>query len=59
LNVGIYPQTFNVYDSLGEAYMIKGETELAIKNYARSLELNPGNTNAGEKLKKLNPRQRR
>jgi len=46
LNVKEYPGAWNPYDSLGEAYMIYGEKELAIQNYAKSLELNPGNTNA-------------
>jgi CubicO group peptidase (beta-lactamase class C family) len=32
-NVQDYPQSFNVYDSLGEAYMKTGQKELAIKNY--------------------------
>ncbi|HEY7786208.1 MAG TPA: serine hydrolase [Pyrinomonadaceae bacterium] len=53
LNVEFYPQSSNVYDSLGEAYMTSGDKELAITNYKRSLELNPKNTNATEMLKKL------
>lgn len=53
LNVEAYPQSANVYDSLAEAYMINGDKELAIKNYEKSLELNPENTNAVEMLKKL------
>ncbi len=53
LNVEAYPEAFNTYDSLGEAYMIHGEAELAIANYERSLELNPDNGNAVEMLKKL------
>jgi CubicO group peptidase (beta-lactamase class C family) len=53
LNIEAYPQSSNVYDSLGEAYMVNGDKELAIKNYQRSLELNPQNTNAVEMLKKL------
>jgi tetratricopeptide (TPR) repeat protein len=48
-----YPGSANAYDSLGEAYMIHGEKELAIQNYRKSLELNPGNSNAREMLKKL------
>ena len=54
LNVEAYPEASNTYDSLGEAYMISGQKELAIKNYEKSLELNPKNTNAVEMLKKLN-----
>lgn len=45
LNVRAYPEAFNVYDSLGEAYMTNGDTELAIRNYKRSVELNPDNIN--------------
>jgi CubicO group peptidase (beta-lactamase class C family) len=52
-NVSDYPQSSNVYDSLGEAYMVNGDRELAIKNYERSVELAPGNTNGIEALKKL------
>jgi cytochrome c-type biogenesis protein CcmH/NrfG len=52
-NVSDYPQSSNVYDSLGEAYMVNGDRELAIKNYERSVELAPGNTNGIETLKKL------
>jgi CubicO group peptidase (beta-lactamase class C family) len=52
-NVEDYPKSANVYDSLGEAYMINGERELAIKNYERSLELNPNNTDGAEALKRL------
>ncbi|HEX7334562.1 MAG TPA: hypothetical protein VF290_23880, partial [Pyrinomonadaceae bacterium] len=53
LNVEAYPQAANPYDSLGEAYMTVNERELAIQNYKKSLELNPGNSGAVEALKKL------
>ena len=53
LNTEAYPQSGNVWDSLGEAYMNKGNKELAIKNYEKSLELDPSNTNAVQMLKKL------
>lgn len=53
LNVESFPKSFNTYDSLGEAYMLYGNTDLAIKNYEKVLELNPENTNALEKLKQL------
>jgi tetratricopeptide (TPR) repeat protein len=49
-----YPQSANAYDSLGEAYMKDGQNDLAIKNYKKSLEINPDNNNAREKLKELN-----
>jgi pimeloyl-ACP methyl ester carboxylesterase len=53
LNVQMYPESWNVYDSLGEAYMKAGQKELAIENYKKSLEKNPNNTNAKDMLKKL------
>ena len=53
LNVEEYPEAGDPYDSLGEAYMKNGERELAIKNYERSLELDPKNQNAVDMLKKL------
>jgi CubicO group peptidase (beta-lactamase class C family) len=53
LNVEAYPQGFNTYDSLAEAYMNTNQRELAITNYKKSLELNPKNTGAVEMLKKL------
>jgi len=52
-NVELYPQSSNVYDSLGDAYMANGDKELASANYKKSLELNPKNKNAVEALKKL------
>ena len=53
LNVEMYPRGFNTYDSLAEAYMVHGDRLLAIRNYRKSLALNPQNTNAVEKLKQL------
>jgi tetratricopeptide (TPR) repeat protein len=53
LNVEFYPASSNVYDSLGEAYMNNGDKELAIANYKKSLELDPGNSNGAAMLKKL------
>jgi len=42
LNVKEYPESWNVYDSLGEAYMTKGDKANAVKNYERALKLNQG-----------------
>lgn len=53
LNVEDYPNSANVYDSLGEAYLADGNQELALKNYQRAVELDPKNTNAIEAVKKL------
>lgn len=53
INVEAYPASANAYDSLGEAYMENGDKQQAIKNYQKSLELNPDNTNAVEMLKRI------
>jgi predicted alpha/beta superfamily hydrolase len=52
-NAAAYPASWNVYDSLAEAYMTAGEKELAIRFYKKSLALNPDNQNGREMLKKL------
>jgi CubicO group peptidase (beta-lactamase class C family) len=52
-NVALFPQDSNAYDSLGEAYMAAGRNELAVRNYQRSLELNPRNDHAVKMLRKL------
>ena len=53
LNVEAYPQSFNTYDSLAEAYMTINERNLAIQNYKKSLELKPNNTTAAQAIKRL------
>jgi len=53
LNVELHPESSNAYDSLGDAYMEVGDKQPAAKNYEKSLELDPKNTNAVERLKKL------
>jgi tetratricopeptide (TPR) repeat protein len=53
MNVELYPEAWNVYDSLGEGYMLIGEKELAIKYYEKSLEVNPDNANGVAMLERL------
>jgi len=52
-NAESYPKSFNVWDSLGEAYLKSGDKENAKANYEQSLKLNPNNTNAENILKTL------
>ncbi|UCC39735.1 MAG: serine hydrolase [Candidatus Aminicenantes bacterium] len=56
LNVETFPNSANVYDSLAEAYVRKGDSELAIKYYKKTLEMIPKDTKADkaflERLKK-------
>lgn len=54
LNIKAYPESFNVYDSYGEALLKNEDIENAIINYQKSLELNPENTHAQTKLEELN-----
>lgn len=54
LNIEMFPDAFNPYDSLGEAFMVHGNKELAIENYAKSLVLNPKNANAIYMLQQIN-----
>jgi CubicO group peptidase (beta-lactamase class C family) len=53
LNVEEYPDAWNPYDSLGEAYAAAGQRALAIESYERSVELNPENTNGIAALERL------
>jgi len=41
LNTQRYPKSANTFDSLGEAYAIKGDKPNAIKNFKKSLSMNP------------------
>ncbi|WP_082585001.1 serine hydrolase domain-containing protein [Caulobacter sp. Root655] len=49
----LYPDSGNAFDSLAEAYQVNGDRAEAIRNYRRSLELDPKNTNAAGRLKAL------
>jgi tetratricopeptide (TPR) repeat protein len=53
INAELYPESSNVYDSLGEAYMRKGDTIQAIANFEKSLEIDSANSRAKRYLKRL------
>ena len=57
LNVALYPKSWNTYDSLGEAYLINGNKDLAIKNYKISVELNPSRTKTVNLIKQLQEKE--
>ncbi|PLX21324.1 MAG: hypothetical protein C0599_08105 [Salinivirgaceae bacterium] len=42
-NVFLFPDHYNVYDSLGEAYAKNGNIKLAIQSYKKAYEINPEN----------------
>jgi len=53
LNTELFPEAFNAWDSLGEAFMKSGKDARALACYQKSLELNADNTNAEEMIKRL------
>ena len=53
VNVKLFPHSWNVYDSLGEAYADDGDTVDAIKNYKMSVQINPKNDSGVKALEKL------
>jgi len=55
LNVFFNLENADAFENLAQAYESAGNKELAIENYKHSLQLNPGNTNAKDHLKKLLP----
>ena len=52
-NTELYPDAFNTWDSLAEAWMRLGDREKAVRFYRRSLELNPDHENARLMLEQL------
>ena len=52
-NVGLFPDAWNVYDSLGEALLKAGDAAAAEKMYAKSVELKPDNKNGLDALTKI------
>lgn len=53
LNVDLFPDSWNVWDSLGEGYRFLGKTEQAIAAYEKALTLNPEASTAIEALAEL------
>ena len=52
-NISNFPNSANVYDSLAEGYMVKGDKAQAIKYYKKSLKLDPNNQNAARMIREL------
>ena len=53
LNTELFPESWNVWDSLGEGLMRKGDKAGAIANYEKSVKLNPENTGGKMMLRTL------
>jgi hypothetical protein len=53
LNVSLFPDYWNAYDSYAEALLASGDREGAIRNYRQAVLLNPESKSSHEMLKKL------
>lgn len=53
LNTKFFPESFNVWDSLAEAYAKAGKKELAIQYYEKSVQINPKSESGVKALKSL------
>lgn len=51
MNVALYPNSDNVYDSLADAYLRSGDSLQAFTNYSKAFELNTGNDRAKNYIK--------
>jgi tetratricopeptide (TPR) repeat protein len=50
ININLFPQSSNCFDSLGEAYLVAGHKDNSIACYERAVELDPKNENAIKQL---------
>lgn len=53
VNTKLYPDIANTYDSLAEAYLKSGNKKLALENYKKAFEMDPGNKNAENIIEEL------
>lgn len=56
LNVHYFPNSWNCYDSLADAYMKAKEYPLALLNYKKSVEMNPKNEHGHDQIRKIQKR---
>jgi tetratricopeptide (TPR) repeat protein len=53
INVELYPNSSNVFDSLGEGLLKQGDTLGSISNYKKALEMDSANTRAERMINRL------
>ena len=53
VNINLFPQSANCFDSLGEAYARAGSKDKAIQAYEYAVHLDPKNERTAATLKKL------
>lgn len=59
LNTMLFPDNWNVWDSLAECYFKMKRYDLAKKNYEKSLKLNPDNANAKKMLEEIKKKNKK
>ncbi len=57
LNTKLFPNSWNTWDSLAEAYMQNGEPHIASGFFRKSIALNPNNSYAKEMVEKMTKSQ--
>jgi len=58
INVALYPESDNVYDSLAEAYLKSGDSLQAFVNYSKAFEYNSGNNRAKNYIELYNKKNK-
>lgn len=53
INTELFPQSYNTFDSYGEALLKVGKKNEALMMYKKSVELNPDNENGKKMIKML------
>jgi len=53
MNVELFPDSANVYDSLGEGYMLNGDKDSAVVYYKKAFEMDPENWLADMNVKRM------
>jgi tetratricopeptide (TPR) repeat protein len=56
LNVRLFPNSSNAWDSYADCSLRRGDRTTALKSYRKSLELNPDNENARDMIEQLESR---
>ena len=57
MNVILFPESDNVYDSLADAYLRSGDSLQAFNNYSKAYDLNSGNERAERFIEAYNKKQ--
>jgi len=53
IKMKLFPESWNAYDELAEAYMKNDQNDLALINYEKSIRLNPDNEESKKQIERL------